>query len=154
MIYAFICINQKIHFQWFSVIKRIIHNFRKSLGNFHWITNWWLNLIRYANCNFWSFNKGDINEYHIYLQGHFLFQLNSVAIVASIFTTVVLAFERYLAVSKPIEYHNATLGINPWRRVMNYIIPVVLFSIIFNIPKFFEIKIQEYPDNPDGTNCW
>ena len=97
---------------------------------------------------------GHINQYHIYLQGHFLFQLNSVAIVASIITTVVLALERYLAVSKPIEYHNATLGINPWRRVMNYIIPVVVFSIIFNIPKFFEIKIQEYPDNPEGTNCW
>ena len=36
-----------------------------------------------------------------------LFQLQSIAIVASIFTTVVLALERCLAVAKPIEYHNA-----------------------------------------------
>lgn len=35
------------------------------------------------------------------------FQLQSIAIVASIFTTVVLALERCLAVAKPIEYHNA-----------------------------------------------
>ena len=65
-----------------------------------------------------------------------------------------LALERYLAVSKPIEYHNATLGINPWRRVMNYIVPVIAFSIIFNVSKFFEAKVDEYPDNPEGTNCW
>ena len=65
-----------------------------------------------------------------------------------------LALERYLAVSKPIEYHNATLGINPWRRVMNYIVPVIVFSIIFNVSKFFEAKVDEYPDNPEGTNCW
>lgn len=37
----------------------------------------------------------------------YLFQLQSIAIVASIFTTVVLALERCLAVAKPIEYHNA-----------------------------------------------
>jgi hypothetical protein len=30
-----------------------------------------------------------------------------VAIVSSIFTTIVLALERCLAVAKPIEYHNA-----------------------------------------------
>ena len=98
--------------------------------------------------------KGAIHDNHVYLQGYFLYQLNSIAIVASIITTVVLALERYLAVSKPIEYHNATLGINPWRRVMNYIIPVIVFSIIFNVPKFFESKVQEYPDNPEGTQCW
>ena len=42
-----------------------------------------------------------------YTYAYFLYQLQSVAAVASIFTTVVLALERRLAVSKPIEYHNA-----------------------------------------------
>ena len=35
-----------------------------------------------------------------------------------------------------------TQGHNPWRRVMNYIIPVVIFSAIFNIPKFLEIETE------------
>ena len=42
-----------------------------------------------------------------YTYAYFLYQLQSVAAVASIFTTVVLALERRLAVAKPIEYHNA-----------------------------------------------
>ena len=44
-----------------------------------------------------------------------------IAIVSSIFITVVLALERCLAVAKPIEYHNAIQGTNPWRRVVHYI---------------------------------
>lgn len=42
-----------------------------------------------------------LESYEIWLQ------LQSIAIVSSIFTTVVLALERCLAVAKPIEYHNA-----------------------------------------------
>lgn len=57
--------------------------------------------------------------------------------------TVVLALERYLAITKPIEYHNTIQGTNPWRRVLSYIIPVVIVSTLFNIPKFFEITIEE-----------
>ena len=54
---------------------------------------------------------------------------------------MVLALERFLAVSKPIEYHNATQGMNPWRRGLNYVIPVMVFSTFFSIPKFFETKV-------------
>ena len=56
--------------------------------------------------------------------------------------TVVLAVERFIAVTRPIEYHvNVTLsGQSPWRRVSAYMVPTILFSIAFNVPKFFEIK--------------
>ena len=69
------------------------------------------------------------------------YQVQSIAVLSSIFITVVLALERYLAITKPIEYHNAIQGSNPWRRVWNYVIPVVAFSAIFNIPKFFEAQV-------------
>ena len=75
------------------------------------------------------------------LQNFSVLQFQSIAIVASIFTTVILALERFLAVSKPIEYHNATQGMNPWSRVIKYVIPVMLMSAIFSIPKFFETKV-------------
>ena len=53
-------------------------------------------------------NFGPIHEMiHSYAFAYFLYQLQSVAIVSSIFTTIVLALERRLAVVKPIEYHNA-----------------------------------------------
>ena len=47
---------------------------------------------------------------HVYAFAYFLYQLQAMAIVSSIFTTVVLALERCVAVAKPIEYHNAIQG--------------------------------------------
>ena len=32
-------------------------------------------------------------------------------------------------------------GTNPWRRVLTYIVPVVVFSALFNIPKFLEVVV-------------
>jgi hypothetical protein len=69
--------------------------------------------------------------------------LQSIAVLSSIFMTVVLALERYLAITRPIEYHNAIQGANPWKRVWSYVVPVVIFSAIFNIPKFLETKVVE-----------
>ena len=54
---------------------------------------------------------------------------------ASTYVTVVLALERYKAVWRPVEYRNSVLSGNPWRRVFIYIAPVVIFSVLFNIPK-------------------
>jgi hypothetical protein len=34
-------------------------------------------------------------------------------------------------------------GTNPWRRVTNYIVPVIVFSAVFTIPKCFEIAVHE-----------
>ena len=44
------------------------------------------------------------------------------------------------------ESRRTPQGHNPWRRVMNYIIPVVIFSAIFNIPKFLEIETEVVQD--------
>ena len=49
--------------------------------------------------------------------------------------TVVLALERYRGVWRPVEYRNSVLSGNPWRRVFMYIAPVVILSILFNVPK-------------------
>ena len=35
---------------------------------------------------------------------HFLFPVQNIALLCSIYTTVVLAVQRYLAISKPLEY--------------------------------------------------
>lgn len=84
---------------------------------------------------------GPFGQWHTYAFAYFGYQFQSFAIVASIFMTVVLALERFLAITRPIEYHNAIQGLNPWRRVMNYVIPVVVCSAVFNIPKFFETTV-------------
>lgn len=78
---------------------------------------------------------------HLWLFVHVLYQAQNVAMCCSIYTTLSLAVERYIAVSRPVEYHimvNATAG-SPWRRVWWYMAPTVAFSLVFSLPKFFEL---------------
>ena len=55
-----------------------------------------------------------------------------------------------MSVAKPIEYHNAIQGTNPWRRVFHYIVPVIIISVVFNTPKYFEIEAYEDVKSQDG----
>jgi hypothetical protein len=82
---------------------------------------------------------------HEYLFGYFLYQFHNMVMCCSAYLTVVLALERYRAVWRPIEYHNnVNSSAHPWRRVLkSYICPVVVFSVLFNLPKFFETKFEE-----------
>ncbi|TRY69587.1 hypothetical protein TCAL_05231 [Tigriopus californicus] len=82
-------------------------------------------------------------QLHEYVFGYFLYQFHNMILCSCIYITVVLALERYRAVWRPVEYHNNVNGINPWRRVMGYILPVMVFAVIFNLPKFFEAKFVE-----------
>ena len=72
---------------------------------------------------------------HTIVFGTFLYQFHNMVLCASTYVTVVLALERYKAVWRPVEYRNSVLSGNPWRRVFIYIAPVVIFSVLFNIPK-------------------
>lgn len=74
---------------------------------------------------------------HLLLFPTFLRPLQSISMMASTYTTIVVALGRYLAVSKPISTMvNNVKG--SWKTVMKYVLPVVAFSIIFKFPIFFE----------------
>jgi hypothetical protein len=38
---------------------------------------------------------------------------------------------------------------SPWRRVGLYMVPTVLFSIAFNLPKFFEFLVEWKPNQEE-----
>lgn len=84
-------------------------------------------------------------QVHEYLFGYFLYQFHNMIMCCSTYITVVLALERYRAVWRPIEYHNnVNSSAHPWRRVFkSYIVPVIGFSVVFNMPKFFETRFIE-----------
>ena len=48
---------------------------------------------------------------------------------------------RYCAVCHPYTYRDLTQARSVSKRVTLYVIPVVIFSIILNLPKFFETQI-------------
>ena len=92
--------------------------------------------------------EGAYNEAHEYAFVFFLFQFHSFVLCASLYITISLAIERYRAVCNPVEYHINTQGTNPWKKMsISYVLPVVVVSSLFSIPKFFEVKMVAYTQN-------
>ena len=48
---------------------------------------------------------------------------------------------RYCAVCRPHAYRDSTLSASVGRRVAGYVIPVIIFSALLNIPRFFETEL-------------
>ena len=85
------------------------------------------------------------SQAHEYAFGYFMYGFHSFVLSSSMFTTVALAVERYQAVQSPVKYHQKTRGTNPWKRaITHYLIPVIIFSSLFCMPKIFEIELVQY----------
>ncbi|XP_023336386.1 FMRFamide receptor [Eurytemora carolleeae] len=79
---------------------------------------------------------------HLYSFPYFLYPLNSISLTGSIYMTMAIAIERYIAVYHPMDYNRVmTDATTHRRRLLGYLVPVTLVSIIFNIPKFLESEI-------------
>ena len=80
-----------------------------------------------------------------FLSGFFI-SFQNMAMVASIYMTVVIALERYIAVSRPIRAYVADGDqegmIKSWLNVLKYAGPVILFSVIIHISLFFEFFVH------------
>ena len=81
-----------------------------------------------------------------------LYPLHNIMLCLSIYMTVVLAMERHRAVSKPIDYHTIIVSGRQWQRVFHYVGPVLAFSVVFNLPKFFELKAEAIMENNATEN--
>jgi len=93
----------------------------------------------------------DTGDVHTTVFAHGLYPFHNIMLCLSIYMTVILAMERYRAVSKPIDYHTIIVSGKQWQRVFRYVIPVVFFSLIFNMPKFFELKTKKIEDFGNQT---
>ena len=115
---------------------------------------------RFQNWNGVSNNFKRVDVEFFLLQYAFcyaLYGLHNIVMTCSIYMTVFLAMERYLAVSRPIEYHNSVNSGKRWVRIARYVLPVIIISIICNVPKFYELRPSERRDNvtfvsDDGFN--
>jgi len=74
---------------------------------------------------------------------YILYPLNSIAMTGSIFMTVGVATERYIAVYYPLYYHKILTDTTSHRgHLLTYLLPITFFAVLFNIPKFFESKVS------------
>lgn len=84
-----------------------------------------------------SFNLA--SDIHIMLFPYLLYPGQNLAMTGSIFMIVAIAFERYVAVHNPLDYKQAMNDADAIRRrLVKYLLPVVIASVLFNVPKFFE----------------
>ncbi|TRY79944.1 hypothetical protein TCAL_06554, partial [Tigriopus californicus] len=71
-----------------------------------------------------------------------------IGLMGSTYCTVALALERFLAVCYPFL---------PRRHVYStrtFVIPVVVFTMLYNVPKFFELTVVRIPSFLDNTTNW
>jgi len=82
---------------------------------------------------------------------HLLYPMKRVSLVASIYIVLSIALERFLAVCRPHQYRQMQGQKN---RSLHYILPVVLFSFIINIPKWLDIETREWSACYDYSGCF
>ena len=93
----------------------------------------------------WSFQTYlDIFSYaQIILYPKMVYPLRNISMTASILMTVAIAHERYDAIRQPVQYREMMVDSDVRRKhFMKYIMTIILISVVFNIPKFFELKVQ------------
>ena len=75
-----------------------------------------------------------------------MYPCQNIAMVTSIYLTVIIALERYLAVSQPLSVFIADTEGQRWTKVMYFVLPPTMFSILFNLPTFFEFKSEDFEE--------
>ena len=83
------------------------------------------------------------SELHTILFPHVLFPLHQIAISGSIFMTVAIAWERYIATHHPLDYNQAMNDRHAIRkRLVKYVGTVLLLAIVFNVNKVYTVYFQ------------
>ena len=86
-----------------------------------------------------------------YFFAKFLYPVRSIAMTGSIYMTLVLALERYVSTNHPIAYQRYSSGSMSYIKCyLICVLPVILFSILFNISVFFEMSVYYY-EQEDST---
>ena len=77
----------------------------------------------------------------IILFSFILHPLKQLMLFSSIFITVLMARQRYLAIRHPVEYRNFTQSTNPWKAALKYLIVVMITATLLAFPLYFETQI-------------
>ena len=78
-----------------------------------------------------------------YLFEKFLYPVYKITITGSIYMTIVLALERYTSTNQPIAYQRFGSGSKSYVLwYLFYVLPVTVFSILYNLPLFFEFDVD------------
>ena len=100
---------------------------------------------------FYNLNVRSFANFETYF--FFIYPFRGIMLCCTIYMTVTLAFERYKSIALPIDnaMRNQMIYGVTWTNVMKFVVPVVLFSIIFKFPLFFEVVPEHYVSGEDSS---
>jgi len=90
--------------------------------------------------------SGLATQIHHHLFPYFLYPLHNILLTCSIFMTISISIERYLAIFHPLVYRNRSYSWN----LSCHILPVLGLAVLINAPKFFESEVV-YDEEDNST---
>ena len=110
----------------------------------------------HKECLVWQWPITQESSIYAYLLPKIIYPLNNISLCCSIYTTIVIAFERFKNIYQPVDLTvvvRYTAVCNPYLykennaahkvgcRVLTFMFPVIILSILINIPRYFETVI-------------
>ena len=83
-------------------------------------------------------------DFYILMLPYFLHPLTNILMSCESFLLVSIALERLIAVVRPLWYRTARLRLSSWYHALVFILPTLVISVSFNIPRFFEMELVYY----------
>ena len=76
---------------------------------------------------------------------HFAIPFEDISLTANLLTTICLSYERFVICADPTKYRRQkSLTTRSWHhKIVKYMCLIVLFSITYNLPRFFTYKMPE-----------
>ena len=74
---------------------------------------------------------------------NFVYPIRNIFMLSSIYMTVVLAFERYQAITDPVQYRIRGVRTSMNQQLLTHLLPGVIFAAFYYIPRFFELYVKD-----------
>ena len=87
-----------------------------------------------------------------YIFVSFVYPIRNIFMLSSIYMTVILAFERYQAITDPVQYRIRGVRTSMNQQLLTHLLPGVIFAVIYYIPRFFELYIGDRNECNYHTN--
>jgi len=91
---------------------------------------------------------GKLTQIHHHLFPYFIFPVMNILLTSSVYMTVSISVERYVAIFYPLVYKARSQGRSCGGSSLSWhIIPVLLISILINIPTFFSSQVDYWTED-------
>ena len=88
---------------------------------------------------------------HLHLFARFIYPFRSLFLCSSIYMTIALTLERYQAITSPVQYR-ARGNANMTKRLLTYVLPVLLVTLFYYAPKFFDLEVVKELNCNSGSS--